>query len=104
MGLPRFAKPKATNESSSNLYVANCGPAVGLDFDIVKSAFSKFGVVSGVYLADESGTRVIVSFVENVAAKAALEALDRCPCRELGGRVLHIKYSVFQPPVEKVVE
>ncbi|KAL1830558.1 hypothetical protein ACET3Z_000209 [Daucus carota] len=102
MGLPRFAKPKATNESSSNLYVANCGPAVGLDFDTIKSVFGSYGEVSGVYSADESGTRVIVSFVENSAAKAALEALDRRPCQELGGRVLHIKYSVFQPPVEKV--
>ncbi|KAK1372438.1 alkylated DNA repair protein alkB-like [Heracleum sosnowskyi] len=99
MGLPRFAK---TNESSSNLYVANCGPAVGLDLDIVKSAFSKFGVVSGVYSADESGTRVIVSFVDNSCARAAFEALDRRACEELGGRVLHIKYSVFQPPLDKV--
>lgn len=102
MGLPRFTKLKATNESSSNLYVANCGPAVGLDFETIKSAFSEFGVVNGVYLADESGTRVIVSFVENSSAKAALEALDQRPCQELGGRVLHIKYSVFQQPVQKV--
>lgn len=103
MGLPRFTKPKAKNESSSNLYVANCGPAVGLSFDTIKSAFSKYGVVSGVYSADESGTRVIVSFLGNSSAKAALKALDRHPCQELGGRILHIKYSVFQPPVEKVV-
>ena len=97
MGLPRFGRPKNGAELSSNLYVANCGPAVGLSHDDIASVFCKFGELKGVYAADESGTRVIVSFSEEGSAQAALKALDGCPCPELGGRSLHIRYSVLQP-------
>ncbi|KAM7512711.1 hypothetical protein LguiB_011586 [Lonicera macranthoides] len=99
MGLPRFTRPKGGNgESSPNLYVANCGPAVGLSFDNIASAFSTYGAVKGVHPADESGTRVIVCYFEESSARAALDALKGHPCPDLGGRSLHIRYSVFQPP------
>ncbi|XP_027360155.1 alkylated DNA repair protein ALKBH8 homolog isoform X2 [Abrus precatorius] len=97
MGLPRFGRAKNDGELSSNLYVANCGPAVGLCNDEIASVFCKFGELKGVYAADESGTRVIVSFVEEGSAHAALKALDGRPCPQLGGRSLHIRYSVLQP-------
>ncbi|KAI4327916.1 hypothetical protein L6164_020325 [Bauhinia variegata] len=99
MGLPRFGRPK-NDELSSNLYVANCGPAVGLSYETVASVFCKFGDVKGVYAADESGTRVIISYFEESSAQAALKALDGHPCPELGGRSLHIRYSVLQPNSE----
>lgn len=99
MGLPRFTRPKGGNcESSPNLYVANCGPAVGLSFDNIASAFSIYGAVKEVHPADESGTRVIVCYFEETSARAALDALNGHPCPDLGGRSLHICYSVFQPP------
>lgn len=98
MGLPRFTRPKGGDgQLSPNLYVANCGPAVGLSFDAITSAFSTYGAVKGVYPADESGTRVIVSYYEETSAQAALKALNRYPCPDLGGRSLHIQYSVHQP-------
>lgn len=94
MGLPRFARPKGGDgESSSNLYVANCGPAVGLSFDTIMSAFGTYGEVKGVYAADESGTRVIVSYHKESSAQTALKELDGRPCSDLGGRPLHIRYS-----------
>ncbi|KAJ9707667.1 hypothetical protein PVL29_002624 [Vitis rotundifolia] len=99
MGLPRFSRPKGVDgELSPNLYVANCGPAVGLSFDTITSVFSTFGEVKGVYPADDSGARVIVSYFEESAAQAALKTLDGHPCPALGGRFLHIRYSIFQPP------
>ncbi|CAH9120510.1 unnamed protein product, partial [Cuscuta epithymum] len=95
MGLTRFMRPKGgCNESSPNLYVANCGPAVGLSLDAIGLVFSKYGDIRGVCPADESGTRVIVSFHEKISAQSALEALDGHPCPHLGGRCLHIRYSV----------
>ncbi|XP_070048014.1 alkylated DNA repair protein ALKBH8 homolog isoform X3 [Nicotiana tomentosiformis] len=94
MGLPRFKRPGGTSESSSNLYVANCGPAVGLTFDTIEAVFGAYGPVKGVYLADESGTRVIVSYHEEKSAESALKTLNRRACPELGGRSLHIQYSV----------
>lgn len=95
MGLPRFTRPKGGDlDCSPNLYVANCGPAVGLSFDLIASVFSKFGEVKGVYAADESGTRVIVCFDSKNSAKSAMEALHGNPCSHLGGRCLHIRYSV----------
>ncbi|XAR70765.1 tRNA (carboxymethyluridine(34)-5-O)-methyltransferase [Bertholletia excelsa] len=98
MGLPRFTQPKALNGGSTpNLYVANCGPAVGLSFDTIASVFSAFGKVSGVYPADESGTRVIVSFIDRSSSQAALTALHKRICPDLGGRILHIQYSTSQP-------
>lgn len=98
MGLPKFTRPKGgQKELSSNLYVANCGPAVGLTLDSIASAFSSYGIVKGVYPADESGCRVIVSYHDESSAQAALEALDRKPCSDLGGRSLHIRYSVQRP-------
>ncbi|KAI8530882.1 hypothetical protein RHMOL_Rhmol11G0094400 [Rhododendron molle] len=99
MGLPQFARPRGQDgESSPNLYVANCGPAVGHSFDTVASVFSSFGEVKGVYAADESGARVIVSYIEESSAQEALKALNRRPCPDLGGRFLHIQYSIHQAP------
>ncbi|XP_057448873.1 alkylated DNA repair protein ALKBH8 homolog isoform X2 [Lotus japonicus] len=97
MGLPRFGRPKNDDESSSNLFVANCGPAVGHSDHEIASVFSKFGELNGVYAADDSGTRVIVSFSDQGSAQSALKALHGQPCHELGGRTLHIRYSVLQP-------
>ncbi|XP_021647806.2 alkylated DNA repair protein ALKBH8 homolog isoform X3 [Hevea brasiliensis] len=101
MGLPRFIRPNGVDEQlSPNLYVANCGPSVGLSYEIIKSVFSKFGQVKGVYAADESGARVIVSYVDVGSAQAALKALDGHSCPDLGGRSLHIRFSVLQPTSE----
>ncbi|CAI0410308.1 unnamed protein product [Linum tenue] len=99
MGPPRFTRPKAgdAQSSSSNLFVANCGPAVGLSYEAIASAFAAFGDVEGVYAADDSGTRVIVSYGQVDSAQAALAALNGKPCPELGGRSLHIRNSVLQP-------
>lgn len=97
MGLPRFTRPKrgdTTDCTSPNLYVANCGPAVGLSFDLIASVFGKYGEVKGVYAADESGTRVVVCFDDESSAKSAMEALHGSPCSQLGGRSLHVRYSV----------
>lgn len=98
MGLPRFGRPKGVQgKSSPNLFVANCGPSVGLSHDAIASVFAAFGEVKGVFAADESGSRVIVSYCHETSATAALEALDGHPCSQLGGRTLHIRYSVLQP-------
>ena len=100
MGLPRFGRPKGVDmqgKLSPNLFVANCGPAVGLSHDTIASVFAAFGEVNGVFAADESGARVIISYCDESSARAALEALDGHPCPELGGRTLHIRYSVLQP-------
>ncbi|XP_076959327.1 alkylated DNA repair protein ALKBH8 homolog [Bidens hawaiensis] len=102
MGLPKFSRPKGGHdreELSCNLYVANCGPAVGLTLDRIASAFTSFGIVKGVYPADETGCRVIVSYHDHASAHSALKALTQSPClRDLGGRSLHVRYSVERPP------
>uniref|UniRef100_A0A3N7ENI7 RRM domain-containing protein n=1 Tax=Populus trichocarpa TaxID=3694 RepID=A0A3N7ENI7_POPTR len=102
MGVPRFTRPKtpATDSPSPYLYVANCGPAVGLSYDTIASVFNTFGQVKGIYAADESGTRVIVSYSEANSAQQALTALNGKSCADLGGRSLHIRYSVIQPNCE----
>ncbi|KAF5206302.1 Alkylated dna repair protein alkb-like protein [Thalictrum thalictroides] len=83
----------SSSSSSSNLYVANCGPYVGISLDQIQLAFSKFGEVKSVCAADQSGARVVVSFSQESSAKAALEAFDGKPCPYLSGRILHIRYS-----------
>ncbi|KAK9120340.1 hypothetical protein Syun_017957 [Stephania yunnanensis] len=101
----RFARPKRPSDgdgASPNLYVANCGPAVGLSFQEIESAFAQFGEVRGVHAADSSGSRVIVSYALNSSAQSAFEALNRNPCPNLGGRLLHIRYSVLQSPSDQV--
>ncbi|CAB4278955.1 unnamed protein product [Prunus armeniaca] len=98
MGFTRFGRPKgAQGQSSPNLYVANCGPAVGLSYDTIVSVFGAFGEIKGVFAADESGARVVVCFAEEGCAQNAFNALNGRPCAELGGRSLHIRYSVLQP-------
>eukprot|EP00268_Persea_americana_P057238 TRINITY_DN6842_c0_g1_i10.p1 TRINITY_DN6842_c0_g1~~TRINITY_DN6842_c0_g1_i10.p1 ORF type:complete len:380 (-),score=65.01 TRINITY_DN6842_c0_g1_i10:826-1965(-) len=83
---------------SPNLYVANCGPAVGLSFETIASAFAAFGQVTGVHPADDTGARVVVSFSQSSSAQAALKALHNgSPCPQLGGRILHIQYSLLLP-------
>lgn len=95
MGMPRFTCPKGGDgESSPHLFVANCGPAVGLSHETIASVFATYGEVRGVYAADESGTRVIVSFHDKSSSQAAMKALNGHPCSSLGGRSLHIQYSV----------
>ncbi|CAL9195185.1 unnamed protein product [Musa hybrid cultivar] len=94
----RFTRFKGLeNEPTPNLFVANCGPAVGMSFDNIESAFGIFGKVVGVHAADETGTRVIVCFSEVNAAQAAFKALNGLPCADLGGRIMHISYSVVRP-------
>lgn len=100
MGLPRFGRPEGGGGGggpSPNLYVANCGPAVGISHDEIRSVFGVFGPVKGVYAADDSGARVVVCFDGEVSARAALEALNGRPCPDLGGRSLHVRYSVERP-------
>ncbi|XP_004300541.1 PREDICTED: alkylated DNA repair protein alkB homolog 8-like [Fragaria vesca subsp. vesca] len=96
MGLARFGRPKGAL-SSPNLFVANCGPAVGLSHDAIATAFGSFGQVSGVHAADDTGARVVVSFAQESSAQNALNALHGRPCPDLKGRTLHIRYSVLQP-------
>nr|AKM76731.1 RNA-binding (RRM/RBD/RNP motifs) family protein [Monsonia emarginata] len=104
MGLPRVGGRK-TNHSHShshslstpNLYVANCGPAVGLSHDAIASVFGSFGPVHGVFPADDSGARVIVCYHHATSAAAALAALHGRPCPHLAGRTLHIRYSLLRP-------
>uniref|UniRef100_A0ACD5UTB7 Uncharacterized protein n=1 Tax=Avena sativa TaxID=4498 RepID=A0ACD5UTB7_AVESA len=87
---------------SAVLYVANCGPAVGLTHDDVAAAFGAYGEVEGVSAADDSGARVIVQFREPAAAGAAMAALHGRPCGRLAGRVLHIRFSVPAAPKSSV--
>ncbi|KAG1362779.1 alkylated DNA repair protein ALKBH8 [Cocos nucifera] len=97
----KFTRPNGMDhESSSSLYVANCGPSVGISFDNIESVFGSFGKVIGIHAADETGTRVIVCFHEVSAAQAAFKALNGYSCSNLGGRTLHMRYSVPQPPLK----
>lgn len=93
----------AKGEVSGNLYVANCGPAVGVSFADIKEVFGAFGDVEGVYPADNSGVRVVVCFSHHSSAQAAFQALDARPCPNLHGRTLHICYSLVQPPLQVVI-
>ncbi|XP_051151306.1 alkylated DNA repair protein ALKBH8 homolog [Andrographis paniculata] len=95
MALPRFTRPKdGIVRHSPHLFVANCGPAVGLSYDQIASVFGAYGEVKGIYPADESGTRVIISYNDISSSQAAMKALNGNPCRSFGGRYLHIRYSV----------
>ncbi|XP_050235169.1 alkylated DNA repair protein ALKBH8 homolog [Mercurialis annua] len=106
MGLtrPRFVKPKGVDEQSNpNLYIANCGPAVGISYEMIESVFRSFGEVKGVYAADESGARVIVSYFEVGPAQSAFNSLNGKSCPQFGGRSLHIRFSALQPTGESKV-
>ncbi|KAH9621768.1 hypothetical protein KSS87_009467 [Heliosperma pusillum] len=68
MGSQKFMRPKLESGNngggdtsvSTNLYVANCGPSVGVSLDQISNAFSQFGHVINVCAADDTGTRIIV--------------------------------------------
>lgn len=91
----RFRRPPSgTQQRSPYLFVANCGPSVGDSYADIKAAFAKFGAVSGVHAADESGTRVIVCYDSESSAAAALKEMDGRYCADLGGKSLHVRYSV----------
>lgn len=94
----RFIRPNNNgDESSPNLYVANCGPTVGISYEEIESVFRKFGELQGVYPADETGARVVVSYFDVKSSQAAFTAFNGNPCLEFGGRLLHIRYSILQP-------
>ncbi|CAA0812022.1 RNA-binding (RRM/RBD/RNP motifs) family protein [Striga hermonthica] len=95
MGFQRLAGPdRGDDETSPHLYVANCGPTVGLSYDAIASVFAAYGEVKGVCAADGSGTRVIVSYHDTSSSRAAMKALNGRLCSALGGRSLHIQYSM----------
>lgn len=97
--LSRFTIPKGSSCSATpNLYVANCGPAVGVSFKDMESVFGKFGEVIGIYPADETGARVIVCFSELKSAEETFHTLNGRRCEALGRRILHIRYSIPQQP------
>lgn len=89
-GKPSHAMP------TSHLYVANCGPAVGISLSDIKKAFETFGPVVNVQLAGTSGSRVYVSYdtVEN--AVAARGMWNSKPCDALECRVMVIQHAVPQ--------
>ncbi|KAL6008614.1 Alkylated DNA repair protein alkB 8 [Asimina triloba] len=98
----RKEQDQEQEQESPNLYVANCGPAVGLSFHAISSVFGRFGEIIGVFPADDTGARVIVSYSQPSSASSALAALDGFPCPLLGARTLHIRYSfALQPPPPK---
>ncbi|GKA96274.1 hypothetical protein Tco_0818369 [Tanacetum coccineum] len=79
-------KPRPTGPALN----AKCGPAVGLTLDFIASAFSLHRTVKGVYLGDERGCHVIVSYDDETSIQTTLNALDRKPCSHLRGRFLHV--------------
>ncbi|CAM6087992.1 unnamed protein product [Calypogeia fissa] len=89
-------------EPTLHLYVANCGPAVGLSFSAIKEAFESVGEVTGIRAAGDSGTRVVISFRKVEDAVAVMEAWSGRPCDRLQGRVMYMQYSV--PRSSPVVE
>ena len=100
----RFVRPEewadAGEQSCANLYVANCGPAVGLSLMEIAAAFGVFGDVASVHPADGSGARVVVCFADASSARAAMAAWGGdVVCTALGGRALHIRYSLARPAV-----
>lgn len=95
-----FGKP-SHGSPTSHLYVANCGPAVGLSFTDIKKAFEIFGPVVNVQPAGTSGSRVYVSYDSTENAVAARGAWNSKPCDALGSRVMVIQHAVphAQPSV-----
>lgn len=103
-----FVKPShfAMEEPTAHLYVANCGPAVGIPISVIRDAFSMFGRVTSVLqpAGDSSGSRVYVSYVNVSDAVAARQAWNGRPCDLLQGRVMLIQHAVpqqQQPPVSQ---
>lgn len=96
---PRFARPRVIGgeEACAHLFVANCGPKVGISLDRIAQAFGGFGDVVAVRNADDSGARVIVSFTEAASARAAMVSLNGARCPHLDNRVLHVSYSSQVP-------
>ena len=94
---PAFVKPsRALQEPTAHLYVANCGPAVGISLSEIKEAFQGFGPVLRVHPAGDSGSRVYVSYANESDAVAAREAWNSKPCDALRSRVMVIQHAVPQ--------
>ncbi|KAG9452913.1 hypothetical protein H6P81_005817 [Aristolochia fimbriata] len=99
----KFVRPSPDRKDPTpDLFVANCGPAVGLSLDEIASVFASFGTVVHVRPADDTGARVIVSYLDTASAEDALTALNGFPCPNLRNRVLHINYSLCQSLSSKV--
>lgn len=91
-----FGKP-SHGMPTSHLYVANCGPAVGISLSDIKKAFEIFGHVVNVQPAGTSGSRVYVSYDSVDNAMAARSAWNSKPCDALECRVMLIQHAVPQP-------
>lgn len=90
-----FGKPPQ-GMPTSHLYVANCGPAVGISFSDIRKAFEIFGFIVNVQPAGTSGSRVYVSFDSVDSAVAARGAWNSVACDALEGRVMVIQHALPQ--------
>lgn len=89
---------KARDRPTKYLYVANCGPGVGMAMDAVLQMFARFGHVEAVQLAPDSTSRLFVTFAEAAAAAAAKDTWHLKPCPEAGGRAMVLNFADVAPP------
>lgn len=90
----KFCKPTHSNPTR-HLFIGNCGPAVGLKENDIRSIFEKFGVVENVCISPEAHKSYIYLTYDTVAsASAALSALNGAPAiRDSARRVFVIRYA-----------
>lgn len=88
-----FFKPKHT-QPTRYLFVGNCGTAVGLNEEIVKSFFDHLGAVDVIFPTEgKPSSHIFAVFNDKEDSEIALSRLNGQPCQELGDRILAAKYA-----------
>lgn len=96
-----FIKPRHT-QPTRFLFVGNCGTALGLKEETIRSFFSHLGAVNVIFPDEKKRcSHIFVTFGNESTAEAALSYINGKPIQELGNRVLAAKYSDVKP--EKVI-
>ncbi|BDA48090.1 probable alkylated DNA repair protein alkB homolog 8 [Coccomyxa sp. Obi] len=97
-----FIKPKHT-QPTQYLFVGNCGTAVGLNEETVKTFFDHLGAEDVIFPTEgKPYSHIFVVFNDKEDAEVALTRLNGQPCQELGNRILAAKYADVKE--EKEVE
>jgi hypothetical protein len=90
-----FCKPKH-QQPTQHVFVGNCGTALGLTEEDIRSFFTQLGAQQTHVPAEAS--HIYATFPTVEAAQQAVAILSSTPAADLGSRVLTVKYADVREP------
>ncbi|KAK3259998.1 hypothetical protein CYMTET_31030, partial [Cymbomonas tetramitiformis] len=90
-----------SKQSTPHLCLCNCGPAAGLELDILRNILAEFGEVVRLVTPAPEKPVVYVSFDSVLSAERAFAALNKQCFPGFENRVLALRYAAYREPPQE---